>query len=140
MNISKLSSAARTKVQELEQAIQQVMDHDAQREPNLTDQEQAEITALQARIAEIAPRLTIWQEELLEKRERYNKIKMAFSDILFSGDASADDLAGELVRLEKGVYMLDETNRTYQHELIVAEARIDRIKGLARDREAGNVR
>jgi chromosome segregation ATPase len=134
MDVSRLSGKAREEYDRLQAAIGNLIIQDKNREPKLTDAEQAEIATLEARIERVTPQISSLQEQLRVRQERLKDLGQRAAFLVLDG-SDLGELVDELIRLRPMVEILQDAFSLALRENSTCQNSIMRIKRAARERE-----
>ncbi|MEL7657426.1 MAG: hypothetical protein AAGU75_16150 [Bacillota bacterium] len=136
--MNNLSRRASETVKDLEKQIEQVISADRVREPKLTEDERKEVIELEAVVKLYAPRMVDLNDKIVSAEARLKEVRCHYYDWIFDGKETPDSVTKELVNLPVFINVLYDTFKVAMSFHNDAMSRINKIKDLAREREAAN--
>ena len=132
--VDNLSKSAREEMEALAQEMEAIAAADRVREPELTDEEKAEVAACETVLKKCKPTSARLLDQLIAKQNRLEQLKRDSDEMLRSG-GDVDKLASEMALLGYAVTLLDHAYNVNNSDITVNESLIRRIKEAARKRE-----
>lgn len=132
--VDNLSKSAREEMDALAQKMEAIAAADRVREPELTDEEKAEVAACETVLKKSKPTSARLLDQLIAKQNRLEQLKRDSDEMLKSG-GDVDKLASEMALLGYAVTLLDHAYNVNNSDITVNESQIRRIKEAARKRE-----